>query len=154
MDYLDDEVLNKTNKTEVFENFELIGKDQSKKGDSKGTTDKTKQSMIEVEQQRYPNTMLMSELKRVLRQRQEVIENDKNLVFKEFDPSKGCFVEITKEERDKKTLQLDQKLSEIKEQEKKIERQIEKERAAQRFDISEQSNPLGDLFAELRSKAK
>ena len=47
--------------------------------------------------------MLMNELKRVLRQRQEVIENDENMVFKEFDPDKGCFVEISKQEREHKT---------------------------------------------------
>jgi len=42
----------------------------------------------------------MNELKMKLEKRKEEIENSNSLVFKEYEPSLGTFIEITKEERE------------------------------------------------------
>ncbi|CDW71959.1 UNKNOWN [Stylonychia lemnae] len=153
----DDFRVKQPSKTEVFENFEILH--QLKNDSQQQNKNQASINQFISEQQRYPNTSFMNELKQQLRRRQERIENEENLVFKEFDPVQGQFVEISKLDRDIKDKQLQQKLLQIKEEEQQLKLQQEREQRDMMRQNQSRSNPFGssegmsDLFAELRQKA-
>lgn len=105
-------------------------------------------------QQAYPSMTFLSELKQTLTKRKQELEEEQNLVYKEFDPTTGKFTEISKNEREQKTWQLDLKLQELREQEAKEKRETELYRQTLVARAKKGNSGVSDLFAELTQKVK
>ena len=88
----------------------------------------------------------MSELKSALNTRQTLEEN---AIYKEFDRATGTFKEISKQERDAKSQQLESQLQELKEKERLEKLEMDN---MHRRNMGA-SMKMGDLFSELRLKA-
>lgn len=74
---------------------------------------------------------------------------DENAIYKEFDRTTGTFKEISKQERDAKSQQLETQLQEIKEKERLEKLQMDNMHIRQMGT----SMKMSDLFSELKLKA-
>ena len=74
---------------------------------------------------------------------------EENAIYKEFDRATGTFKEISKQERDAKSQQLESQLQELKEKERLEKLEMDN---MHRRNMGA-SMKMGDLFSELRLKA-
>ena len=74
---------------------------------------------------------------------------EENAIYKEFDRTTGTFKEISKQERDAKSQQLESQLQELKEKERLEKLEMDNMHRSNRG----ASMKMGDLFSELRLKA-
>ena len=109
--------------TEIFDNFTV---DNTKKEDAfLQMLLKKKQQQSQPEAAGLPPMSLMTELKSKLQERKVAVIDQEPVKFKVFDTSKERFVETTKELRAKQEAEHEQKLREIKQQEREEKQRME-----------------------------